>query len=159
MNNKNAFTLVELIVVMAIIAILSLILVPTFSGFMKSAQITKANANAKSVHTVVSAVITDHINTNASLTQQVMGDLINSSNLSSVSIGGEDFNLKDYLDGMNGTACVMLNIYGTGVDFVTWTIDPYFSPSTQVIKADQKSNPYGTTAVFGGNVVGCYPLG
>lgn len=50
-NNKKGFTLVELVIVIAVIAILSAILVPTFSNIISNANATAAQADAKAAIT------------------------------------------------------------------------------------------------------------
>ena len=51
MKNKKGFTLVELVIVIAVIAILSAILIPTFGSIMSDAKETSAKADLKSVIT------------------------------------------------------------------------------------------------------------
>lgn len=53
--NKKGFTLIELIVVIAIIAALMLILVPTMNGFVNTAKKQANTANAKAVYTAIVA--------------------------------------------------------------------------------------------------------
>ena len=48
--NKKGFTIVELVIVIAVIAILSAVLIPTFSGVIDEANNTAAVANAKAVY-------------------------------------------------------------------------------------------------------------
>lgn len=52
-NKKRGFTIVELVIVIAVIAILSAVMVPTFSGIVKkakeSAALQEANAAARAV--------------------------------------------------------------------------------------------------------------
>ena len=49
MNNKKGFTLIELIIVIAILAILSLILVPSFMGYAKDAKAAGCLSNRTNI--------------------------------------------------------------------------------------------------------------
>lgn len=71
LKNKNkGFTIVELIVVMAIIAILILITIPTFFKYLESANHTSEIATADTIYSsTISAVLTDFTsNTHTSIT-------------------------------------------------------------------------------------------
>lgn len=46
-KNKKGFTLIELIVVIAILAVLGLLLVPQISGFIEQSKVSVGHANAK----------------------------------------------------------------------------------------------------------------
>lgn len=54
--NRKGFTLVELVVVIAIIGILAAILVPSMMGYVKKARLKQVNGNAKVAYNVVVAV-------------------------------------------------------------------------------------------------------
>lgn len=57
--NKKGFTLVELVVVIAIIGVLAAILVPTMMSYIRKAKLKSANSNAKIVFNTVNAVVND----------------------------------------------------------------------------------------------------
>lgn len=53
-NKKRGFTIVELVIVIAVIAILSAVLVPTFSGIVKKAKKSAAEQEATAaIHAVI----------------------------------------------------------------------------------------------------------
>ncbi|RHN02708.1 type II secretion system protein [Dielma fastidiosa] len=56
MKNKKGFTLIELIVVIAILGILALFLVPQFMGYANDAKMQVARANTRTVWSAAKAV-------------------------------------------------------------------------------------------------------
>lgn len=66
-SNKKGFTLVELVVVIAIIGILAAILVPTMMNYVKKARLKTANANAKLIFTTCNNEASDLIADGASV--------------------------------------------------------------------------------------------
>ena len=57
MKNKNGFTLIELIVVIAIIGVLATILVPSMLGYVRKSKISSANSTATSLQRAINTVL------------------------------------------------------------------------------------------------------
>lgn len=59
LKNKQGFTLIEMIVVVAIIAILIALIVPNVMRFIQTTNQTAADANAKTIYVAAQTYITD----------------------------------------------------------------------------------------------------
>lgn len=75
-SNKKGFTLVELVVVIAIIGVLAAILVPSMMGYVKKSRLKTANGNAKTAYNAVAEYVTD---------QETLGQLASVDNDTAVS--------------------------------------------------------------------------
>jgi type IV pilus assembly protein PilA len=74
-SNKKGFTLVELVVVIAIIGVLAAILVPSMLNYVKKSKLKQANSNAKTAYNAVSGAISD-VETQGYSSKTAIGDSI-----------------------------------------------------------------------------------
>ena len=91
--NKKGFTLVELVVVIAVLLILAAIAIPTVSGVINDAQKATDAANAKSIETAIKYAIADNEIKASSATTTVSAALA----LSGMEIGILDAKLADMI--------------------------------------------------------------
>lgn len=153
MKKIRGFTLIELIVVIAIIGILATILVPMMMAYINDSRIAKMNSNAKEIHNAAQLAINDC---------QLAGDTIapnciytgSGDGIGHPDGGGDDCDLTDYLGkNFGGYFLFMTDSQGYGCTYALWSEVPIPASSAGQLTMEEVEATINTSLPRG-----CQPL-
>lgn len=156
-GKAKGFTLIEIIVVLAIIGVLAMILVPSMLGYVKRSRAAQFNANAKTVFSGAQLAITDYYNEGGMFDD---GEIyINSAfgdGRCTGQNGGNICDITNYIgDNFKGYFGFVMDSSGTGAAYALWSDQPLTAADFTGILTQTEIND---RIVSGSSPIGCHPI-
>lgn len=152
-SKLRGFTLIELIVVMAIIGILAAILVPTMLGFVLNAKVSKCNANAKFIYSSAQTGIVDLVNSGTDPVASAVYLKADSDN-EAVNAAASTIKVSLYLgEDFKGYYGFKIDASGTGIEYAIWSDRPLTAADIVPLNETQVEQ-----SITSGAPKGCYPI-
>lgn len=152
MGKLKGFTLIELIVVIAIIGILAAVIVPSMLGFVRDSRVSRINANARSIFSAAQLAITD-VNSAGDV---VISNCVYTGANDGIGYpdgGGDTCDLTNYLgEDFDGYFLFVTDGMGNGCVYALWSENPLSSSDAVQLSLDDVKDNVNTAPI------GCHPL-
>jgi len=150
-KRAKGFTLIEMIVVVAVIGVLAMIIIPSMLSFMRNAKVQKYNTNAKHIHQAANLAIHDAFIQGKDLPSEVV--YTGGPDGQGESAGNIDLDLAKYL-GASFEGYFGFKMEGSeGAAYCLWSENPIGESDVVLMSLDDVKNSMNTPGAKG-----CYPV-